>query len=158
MERHPWLNPAGRSGLHESGNSQAVCGILSASTRARCTREQKGPDIVILISFDIDGTLEVGDPPGVLTMAMVKRVQQQGYLIGSCSDRPISAQRAIWAQHNIAIDFAVGKLMLPDVKAKFVADVYYHIGDREDLDRKYALEAGFEFLWPHEAIVQPWFL
>jgi len=48
--------------------------------------------------------------------------------------------------------------MLPDVKAKFVADVYYHIGDREDLDRKYALEAGFEFLWPHEAMVQPWFL
>jgi hypothetical protein len=113
---------------------------------------------VILISFDIDGTLEVGDPPGVLTMAMVKRVQKQGCWIGSCSDRPISAQRAIWAQHNIAIDFAVGKLMLPDVKAKFVADIYYHIGDREDLDRKYALEAGFEFLWPHEAIVQPWFL
>jgi hypothetical protein len=119
---------------------------------------QKGPDIVILISFDIDGTLEVGDPPGVLTMAMVKKVQKQGFLIGSCSDRPISAQRAIWAQHNISIDFAVGKMMLPDVKAKFVADVYYHIGDREDLDRRYALDAGFEFLWPHEAIVQPWFL
>jgi hypothetical protein len=113
---------------------------------------------VILISFDIDGTLEVGDPPGVLTMAMVQRVQKLGFLIGSCSDRPISAQRTIWAQHNIAIDFAVGKMMLPDVKAKFVADVYYHIGDREDLDRKYALAAGFEFLWPHEAIVQPWFL
>ena len=113
---------------------------------------------MILISFDIDGTLEVGDPPGVLTMAMVKRVQKQGCWIGSCSDRPISAQRAIWAQHNISIDFAVGKLMLPDVKAKFVADVYYHIGDREDLDRKFALAADFEFLWPHEAIVQPWFL
>lgn len=131
---------------------------MSAVTTARRIHAQKGPYIVILISFDIDGTLEVGDPPGALTMAMVKRVQQQGCWIGSCSDRPISAQRAIWAQHNIAIDFAVGKLMLPDVKAKFVADVYYHIGDREDLDRKYALEAGFEFLWPHEAIVQPWFL
>jgi len=113
---------------------------------------------VILISFDIDGTLEVGDPPGVLTMAMVKRVQKPGFLIGSCSDRPMSAQRAIWAQHNIAIDFAVGKMMLPDVKAQFVADVYYHIGDREDLDKRYALDAGFVFLWPREAIVQPWFL
>jgi hydroxymethylpyrimidine pyrophosphatase-like HAD family hydrolase len=61
------------------------------------------------MSFDIDGTLEVGDPPGVLTMAMVQRVQKQGCWIGSCSDRPISAQRAIWAQHHIAIDFAVGK-------------------------------------------------
>ena len=119
---------------------------------------ERGTDVVILISFDIDGTLEVGDPPGILTMEMVRRAQAKGVVIGSCSDRPISAQRAIWAQHNIAIDFAVGKLMLPDVKAQFVADVYYHIGDREDLDRKYALEAGFEFLWPHEAIVQPWFL
>src|SRR5262249_56877809 len=89
----------------------------------------------------------VGDPPGVLTMAMVKRVQQQGFLIGSCSDRPISAQRAIWAQHNITIDFAVGKMMLPDVKAKFMADVYYHICDPEDLDRKYPLAAGFWCLW-----------
>lgn len=113
---------------------------------------------MILISFDIDGTLEVGDPPGVLTMNMVKRAQDKGFLIGSCSDRPISAQRAIWGQHNIPIDFAVGKMMLPDVKVKFEADVYYHIGDREDLDKRYALDAGFEFLWPHEAIMQPWFL
>ena len=30
--------------------------------------------MAILISFDIDGTLEVGDPPGPLTMAMVKVV------------------------------------------------------------------------------------
>jgi hypothetical protein len=158
VERHPGLNPAGRSGLYRNYNPQAACGSVSAATTVQLIHAQKGPDIVILISFDIDGTLEVGDPPGVLTMAMVKRVQKQGFLIGSCSDRPISAQRAIWAQHNISIDFAVGKLMLPDVKAQFVADVYYHIGDREDLDRRYALDAGFEFLWPHEAIVQPWFL
>lgn len=114
--------------------------------------------MVILISFDIDGTLEVGDPPGVLTMDMVRIVQHKGFLVGSCSDRPISAQRAIWDQHDISINFAVGKMMLPDVKAKFEADVYYHTGDREDLDKKYALDAGFEFLWPEEAILKPWFL
>ncbi len=114
--------------------------------------------MVILISFDIDGTLEVGDPPGILTMEMVRTAQKKGFLIGSCSDRPISGQRAIWEQHNIPVDFVVSKHMLPDVKAKFKADVYYHIGDREDLDKKYALEAGFEFLWPDEAILKPWFL
>ena len=110
-----------------------------------------------LISFDIDGTLEVGDPPGILTMDLVRRTKEMGFLIGSCSDRPLSGQRAIWEQHNIPVDFVVSKHMLPDVKAKFEADVYYHIGDREDLDKKYALEAGFEFLWPHEAITKPWF-
>ena len=115
--------------------------------------------MVILISFDIDGTLEVGDPPGILTMEMVRIVQKkEGFLIGSCSDRTMSGQRAIWEEHNIPVDFVVPKHMLSEVKAKFQADVYYHIGDREDLDKKYALEAGFEFLWPHEAIAMPWFL
>ena len=113
--------------------------------------------MVILISFDIDGTLEVGDPPGVLTMDMVRRAREKGFLIGSCSDRTMSGQRAIWEQNNIPVDFVVPKHMLSDVKAKFQAEAYYHIGDREDLDKKYALEAGFEFLWPDEAIEQPWF-
>ncbi len=113
---------------------------------------------MILISFDIDGTLEVGDPPGVLTMEMVRRAQAKGILIGSCSDRTMSGQRAIWEQHNISVDFVVPKHRLPEVKEKFDAEVYYHIGDREDLDKKYALEAGFEFLWPHEAITKSWFL
>ena len=112
--------------------------------------------MVILISFDIDGTLEVGDPPGVLTMDLVRRTKERGILIGSCSDRPMSGQRAIWEQHDIVVDFAVSKQMLPDVKAQFEADVYYHIGDREDLDKKYALDAGFEFLWPDEAVEEPW--
>ena len=34
--------------------------------------------MAILISFDIDGTLEVGDPPGPLTMDMVRIVPGQG--------------------------------------------------------------------------------
>ena len=114
--------------------------------------------MAILISFDIDGTLEIGDPPGVLTMDMVRTVQKKGFLIGSCSDRPISGQRAIWERHGIPVHFAGSKQMLPDVMAQFEADVYYHIGDREDLDRQYALAAGFEFLWPHEAIEMPWFV
>ena len=113
--------------------------------------------MVTLISFDIDGTLEVGDPPGVLTMDMVRMVQEKGFLIGSCSDRPLSGQQAIWDQHQIPVQFVSSKHMLPDVMAKFKADIYYHIGDREDLDRKPALDAGFEFLWPHEAVEMPWF-
>ena len=35
---------------------------------------------MILISFDIDGTLDIGDPPGVLTMDMVRIVQKKGFL------------------------------------------------------------------------------
>ncbi len=110
----------------------------------------------ILISFDIDGTLVVGDPPGVLPMDLVRAVKAQGCVVGSCSDRPISAQRAIWEAHDIAVDFTVSKHMLSEVRERFDADVYYHIGDREDLDKRPAERAGFEFLWPHEAADMPW--
>ena len=111
---------------------------------------------MILISFDIDGTLEEGDPPGVLTMDFVRETKNLGLIVGSCSDRPISAQRALWKRHGIDVDFTVSKHMLGDVKAQFQADVYYHIGDREDLDKRPAERAGFEFLWPDEALGEPW--
>ena len=111
---------------------------------------------MILISFDIDGTLTVGDPPGILTVDLVRSVKEQGFLVGSCSDRPISAQRALWRTHGIVPDFTVGKHMLPEVKAQFDAEIYYHIGDREDLDKRPAEKAGFAFLWPHEAAAMPW--
>ena len=111
---------------------------------------------MILISFDIDGTLEEGDPPGILTIDFVREAKKGGFLVGSCSDRPISAQRAMWERHGIEVDFAVSKHMLGDVKARFPADVYYHIGDREDLDKRPAERAGFEFLWPDEALAKPW--
>ena len=113
---------------------------------------------MVLISLDIDGTLEVGDPPGILTMDMVRAARRKGHLVGSCSDRPLSTQRAIFQRHDIALDFAVSKHMLPQVMATFQAQGYYHIGDREDLDKRYALAAGFEFLWPHEAAKMPWFV
>ncbi len=113
--------------------------------------------MTILISFDIDGTLEVGDPPGVLTMDMVRLEQAKGFNIGSCSDRTLSGQRAIWKQHDIPVEFVASKHMLPEIKSRFEADAYYHIGDREDLDRRYALEAGFEFLWPDEAVAHHYF-
>ena len=68
--------------------------------------------MAILISFDIDGTLEVGDPPGVLTLEMVRLVKEKGFLIGSCSDRTLSGQRALWKLHNIPMDFVAAKPML----------------------------------------------
>ena len=113
--------------------------------------------MAILISFDIDGTLEIGDPPGPLTMEMVRIVRDKGFVIGTCSDRPPSSQRTLFAEHDIDVDFAVAKHLLAGVKTEFEADAYYHIGDREDLDRQMALRVGFDFLWPDEAAAKEWF-
>jgi hypothetical protein len=46
--------------------------------------------VVKRISFDIDGTLEVGEPPGLITMDMVRAINALGYVIGSGFDRPLS--------------------------------------------------------------------
>ena len=100
---------------------------------------------VTLVSFDIDGTLEVGQPPGIVTIALVRMAQRLGYVIGSCSDRPISYQQALWEGLDIAADFTVLKHRLADVKAQFAASAYYHIGDT-DVDDRFATAAGFHFL------------
>ena len=65
--------------------------------------------MVTLVSFDIDGTLEVGDPPGIVSIALVKTAKRLGYLVGSCSDRPISHQQSLWERLKIAVDFTVLK-------------------------------------------------
>jgi len=119
--------------------------------------------MVTLVSFDIDGTLEVGDPPGIVSIALVKTAKRLGYLVGSCSDRPISHQQSLWARLQIAVDFTVLKHELASVKRRFTAAAYYHIGDT-DVDDHYATRAGFRFLkadvpgrrlWPVELFADP---
>ena len=100
---------------------------------------------ITLVSFDIDGTLEIGDPPGIITIPMVRHAKRLGYVIGTCSDRPIRFQQELWERLRIAADFTVLKHRLADVKASFRAQAYYHIGDTE-LDDFVASGAGFRFL------------
>ena len=111
--------------------------------------------MAVLVSFDIDGTLEAGDPPGPVTMSMVRKAQAHGCIIGSSSDRPIPVQQAIWDRYRIEVNFVSHKQELPDVKIRFPAAEYYHIGDTE-LDRQFALEAGFNFLWMDDGHTEPW--
>ena len=108
-----------------------------------------------LISFDIDGTLEVGEPPGSITMDMVREAQRAGYLIGSCSDRTVSNQQRIWKEHGIAVGFTVLKHQLAEIIARFEAEEYIHIGDT-DLDRQVSQQAGFRFIPVDEAASQLW--
>jgi hypothetical protein len=98
-----------------------------------------------LLSVDIDGTLEIGEPPGIIPVALVRTAQRLGYLIGSCSDRPLGFQRSMWERLDIRADFTVLKHRLADVRARFPAVAYYHVGDT-DLDERFATAAGFRFL------------
>ena len=100
---------------------------------------------MVLVSFDIDGTLEVGDPPGIITIGMVMAVKHRGHLVGSCSDRPVSYQRQLWERLAIVPDFTVLKHRLAEIRARFPGRAYYHVGDT-DVDAHYAVTAGFQFL------------
>jgi hypothetical protein len=108
-----------------------------------------------LVSFDIDGTLEIGDPPGIVTIPMVRLAKSLGYVIGTCSDRPVSFQRALWDRLRVSADFTVLKHRLIDVRARFPAAAYYHIGDTET-DDVVATGAGFRFLRADAAGHRSW--
>jgi len=99
----------------------------------------------LLVSFDIDGTLEIGEPPGIVSIALVRTARRLGYLVGSCSDRPISYQESMWEDLGIVPDFTALKHRLDEVRTRFPATAYYHIGDT-DTDERYATAAGFRFL------------
>jgi hypothetical protein len=100
----------------------------------------------VLVSFDIDGTMEFGDPPGPISPSHVHDLLQRGFIVGCASDRAKSSQAGLWLRHNIELSFLGGKHQLMGIRERFLADRYVHVGDT-DLDRRYALEAGFEFLF-----------
>jgi hypothetical protein len=99
----------------------------------------------VLLSLDIDGTLEAGDPPGPFPLAVVRELQRYGLLIGSASDRTIAVQRAMWQAAGIVPAFLSHKHDLPDNTAALPATRRVHIGDT-DTDSYYARLAGFEFI------------
>jgi len=53
------------------------------------------------------------------------------------------------------VDFMVLKHQLADVKARFQAEEYYHIGDT-DMDHFFATRAGFRFLKADAAAHRSW--
>ena len=108
-----------------------------------------------LISFDIDGTLETGDPPGIITMARVRHALELGYIIGSCSDRTVSQQQRMWELHGISVSFTVLKHQLDRVRAEFAAEHYIHIGDT-NMDQHYAEKNGFTYFFPDGSIDHLW--
>ena len=99
----------------------------------------------ILVSFDIDGTMEFGDPPGPVTAAVAQELFARGYIVGVASDWPRSSQQPLWSRHGMEPHFVGGKHHLHEVRAEFEADHYIHVGDTE-VDERYAKLAGFSFI------------
>ena len=99
----------------------------------------------VLVSFDIDGTMEFGEPPGPVPAAVARELFERGYIVGVASDWPRSSQAPLWARHGMEPHFVGGKHHLHEVRAEFEADHYIHVGDT-DVDARYAKLAGFAFI------------
>jgi len=100
---------------------------------------------MVLVSFDIDGTLRAGDPPGPISFEMVRETQRRGHVIGSASDRTLAFQRGLWLEAGIDVDFVSHKHHLVATKEQFDCTRLIHIGDTQ-VDEHFAKLAGFEFV------------
>jgi hydroxymethylpyrimidine pyrophosphatase-like HAD family hydrolase len=98
----------------------------------------------LVVSFDIDGTMFFGDPAGPVTLELVRQVVDAGHLVGSASDRTRAEQSRLWERHGVEVAFVGGKHHLVEVRDRFAAHRYVHIGDTV-VDEHFALAAGFEF-------------
>ena len=105
---------------------------------------------MILVSLDIDGTLERGDPPGPVTFEFARRAAEAGALVGSSSDRALADQREFWLAGAVTVDFTVLKQQLPQLPGRYPGCRYLHIGDSM-MDEYYAGLGGFEF-WNARAL------
>jgi hypothetical protein len=108
---------------------------------------------VILVSLDIDGTLEGGDPPGPIPLEFARRLQALGALVGSSSGRTLSDQQRFWLAGGVEIDFTILKHQLPELPGKYDCGRYLHIGDTSQ-DLYFARLAGFEF-WHVDSLEKP---
>jgi hypothetical protein len=97
-----------------------------------------------LVSFDIDGTMEFGEPPGPIAVEMVLRAKSLGCIIGSASDRTVRNQSELWERHGVEVDFVSLKHRLIEIVERFSPERCIHIGDTEG-DKYFAGLAGFDF-------------
>lgn len=117
--------------------------------------DEHGPLVrAVLLSFDIDGTLEDGDPPGPVSIDVVRRAIMLGYVVGSASDRTLRDQGNVWARRGIEPHFVSHKHTLDEIALRFPAARRVHVGDT-NVDDYYARLAGFEFVFAPAATEDP---
>jgi lipoate synthase len=111
----------------------------------------------MLISFDIDGTMVFGDPPGDITVEDLRKVRELGFIVGSGSDRTIAEQSELWQLAGFEVDFVSLKHRLAELKQRFMVKRYVHVGDTLS-DKMLAKQAGFDFVNSSDVCREDFFL
>lgn len=106
-----------------------------------------------IISLDIDLTLRIGEDyedESMIHPSEISRLQQLGYIVGTCSDREPTDQRETLAALGQQPDFYIPKEMLAWAKKLLPGESHLHVGDDQRRDRDIAHQAGFRHQWPQE--------
>jgi hypothetical protein len=99
----------------------------------------------VVVSLDVDGTMEFGEPPGPVTVEIVRLLLGAGHVVGCASDRTRTDQEQTWERAGLTLAFVGGKHHLDSVRARFPARRYVHVGDTH-VDAHFAELHGFEFV------------
>jgi len=94
---------SGASAIARLGRPTARPTASVAATNGHMPHPPYEENGLILVSFDIDGTLIAGDPPGPILFEHVLAAKARGYVIGSSSDRTLGEQRHIWAAGGVEV-------------------------------------------------------
>ena len=109
-----------------------------------------------VVSFDIDLTLDMGlhfdDYPelSLINPAVIPSLQQEGHIVGTCSDISPSYQLNLMYDLGFEPNFYIPKEMLEWVKKLIPARSHIHVGDDYKRDREIALRAGWVHQYPWE--------
>ncbi|MBM3946662.1 MAG: HAD family hydrolase [SAR202 cluster bacterium] len=109
----------------------------------------------LIVSFDLDGTLDFGDPPGPVGPAAIRTLQAGGTVVGSCSDRTALDQRRLWSMAGLSPMFVVVKSHLKILRSDFPDALLVHVGDRF-ADQLEAQSAGCLFVHVEEVSREVW--
>ena len=139
---HPWGPPDGATAI-----------LLEEADREADVQAEEINGLAVW-SFDIDLTIAMPeDEPGcrgTVSIDRLKHLQKQGALVGTCSDRPPSNQRRAMRELGFEPDFAIPKELLERLGRMMAGARLIHVGDDADRDRKIAVAAGWDHLWPQE--------
>jgi hypothetical protein len=105
----------------------------------------------VVIAFDVDGTLECGNPPGLIKIETVKRLKERGFIVGI-----IGAYKKV-QQHINNLDFYLSGDPHKPENLRKVHETYkptfcIYVADLPS-DRVAALENGFSYIKSEDFVV-----
>jgi hypothetical protein len=102
-----------------------------------------------VFSFDRDDTLALSSGP--ITLEMLRKLKEKGYVIGTGGGVSGEEQARQWTSWGIRPDFALTKSDLGKLRELYPGAEITHVGD-DEVDEEIAKKCGYNYLTPEEFV------